>query len=60
MNAIERVTVTISLVDKAGAPVQTWTLKNVWPTRITTDMKSEGNEVAIETLEMAYEGITVS
>ncbi len=61
MNTIERVTVTISLLDEAGAPVQTWTLKNAWPTKITgTDMKSDGNEVAVETLEVAHEGITIS
>ncbi len=61
MNTIERLAVTISLLDEAGAPVQTWTLKNAWPTKITgTDMKSDGNEVAVETLEIAHEGITIS
>ena len=61
MNTIERVTVTISLLDEAGSPVQTWTLKNAWPTKITgTDMKSDGNEVAVETIEVAHEGITIS
>lgn len=61
MNTIERVTVTISLLDESGAPVQTWTLKNAWPAKITgTDMKSDGNEVAVETLEIAHEGITIS
>lgn len=61
MNTIERVSVTISLLDEAGGPVQTWTLKNAWPTKITgTDMKSDGNEVAVETLEIAHEGITLS
>ncbi|MCD7937362.1 MAG: phage tail protein [Tannerellaceae bacterium] len=60
MNTIERVGVTISLLDEGGAPVQTWTLKNAWPTKITgTDMKSDGNEVAVETLEVAHEGVTI-
>lgn len=60
MNTIERVAVTISLLDEAGSPVQTWTLKNAWPTKITgTDMKSDGNEVAVETIEVAHEGVTI-
>lgn len=60
MNTIERLTVTISLLDEAGAAVQTWTLKNAWPTKITgTDMKSDGNEVAVETIEVAHEGVTI-
>ena len=61
LNTIERLTVTISLLDEGGAAVQTWTLKNAWPTKITgTDMKSDGNEVAVETIEVAHEGITIS
>lgn len=61
MNTIERQTVTVSLLDETGQAAQTWTLKNAWPTKITgTDMKSDGNEVAVETLELAHEGITVS
>ena len=60
MNTIERLTVTISLLDEGGAAVQTWTLKNAWPTKITgTDMKSDGNEVAVETIEVAHEGVTI-
>jgi phage tail-like protein len=32
-----------------------WTLNNAWPTKITgTDLKSE-NEIAVESVEMAYE-----
>jgi phage tail-like protein len=38
----------------------TWTLNNAWPTKITpTDMKSDGNEAAIESIEIAYETIKV-
>ena len=61
MNTIERQPVTISLLDEAGSPVQTWTLKNAWPTKITgTDFKSDGNEPAVETLEIAHEGVEIS
>ncbi|MGH9561712.1 MAG: phage tail protein [Terracidiphilus sp.] len=61
LNTIKRVTVTIQLCDEAGSPTMVWTLANAWPTKITgTDMKSDGNEVAVETLEVAHEGLTVA
>ncbi|WP_298293093.1 phage tail protein [uncultured Litoreibacter sp.] len=61
MNTIKRETVTIKLLDESGKPTMTWKLANAWPTKITgTDLKSEGNEVAVETLEMAHEGLTVT
>lgn len=61
MNTIKRKTVTIKLLDEAGAPTMTWTLKNAWPTKITaTDMKSDGNEVAVESIEISHEGITIA
>lgn len=61
MNTIKRLPVTISLLDETGAPTMVWTLANAWPTKITgTDMKAEGNEVAIETIEIAHEGITIA
>lgn len=60
MNTIQRETVTIQLLDEQGSPVMTWTLQNAWPTKITsTDVKSDGNEVAIETIEIAHEGLTI-
>jgi len=61
MNTIERQAVTISLLDEAGSATMVWTLKNAWPTKITgTDLKSDGNEVAVETLEIAHEGLTIA
>jgi phage tail-like protein len=60
MNIIERVPVTISLLDEGGAPTMVWTLANAWPTKITgTDLKSDGNEVAVESIEIAHEGLTI-
>ncbi len=39
----------------------TWTLTNAWPIKVTsTDLKSDGNEVAVETIELAHEGLTIS
>lgn len=61
MNTIQRQTVVIKLLDETGAPTMTWTLTNAWPTKITaTDLKSDANEVAVETLELAHEGLTIA
>ena len=59
-NAISRRTATVNLLDEKGAPTMVWTLHNAWPTKITgTDLKSDGNEVAIEALELAFERMEV-
>jgi len=61
MNTIKRAPVTISLLDEAGAPTMVWTLTNAWPTKITaTDLNAEGNEVAVESIDIAHEGITIA
>ena len=61
MNTIKRIAITISLLDESGKPTMVWTLKNAWPTKITgTDLKSDGNEVAVETIEIAHEGLTIA
>lgn len=60
MNTIERQAVTISLLDEEGKPAMVWKLTNAWPTKITaTDLKSDGNEVAVETLVLAHEGLVI-
>ncbi|BEV03827.1 MULTISPECIES: phage tail protein [Chryseobacterium] len=60
MNTVERRSITISLLDENGAPAVTWKVKNAFPLKLqSTDLKAEGNEVAIETLEIAHEGLTI-
>jgi len=60
-NTIARQTVVINLLDETAAPKMVWTLNNAWPTKITgTDLKSEGNEVAVESVEIAYETLVIS
>jgi phage tail-like protein len=60
MNTIKRVPVTISLLDESGKPTMVWKLANAWPTKITgTDLKADGNEAAIETIEIAHEGLVI-
>ena len=61
MNTIKRVTIVVNLLDETQAVAMTWTLQNAFPVKLTgTDMKSDGNEVAIESIEVAHEGLTVS
>ncbi len=61
MNTIERQTVVIKLLDEKNGVAVKWTLKNAWPTKITgTDLKSDGNEVAVDTIEIAHEGLTIA
>lgn len=61
MNTITRQTVLIKLLDESGKVTMQWTLNNAWPTKITsTDLKSDGNEVAIDTIEIAHEQMTIS
>ena len=61
MNTIKRIPVTITLLDEAGGATMVWTLANAWPTKITsTDLKAEGNEVSIESIEIAHEGLTIA
>lgn len=60
MNTIKRETVTISLLDEAGSPVQTWEVANAWPKKLTVEgFKSDATTPAIETLVLANEGVTV-
>lgn len=60
LNTIKRQTVTIKLLDESGSPTMVWTLANAWPTKVTgTDLKAEGNEVAVESIEIAHEGLSV-
>lgn len=60
MNTVKRQTVIIKLLDEQGKLTMQWTLNNAWPTKITsTDLKSDGNEVAVDTIEIAYEQLTI-
>lgn len=61
MNTIKRSTVIIKLLDESGNATMTWTLTNAWPTKISVaDLKSDGNEVAVESMVFAHEGIVIA
>ena len=60
MNTIKRKALTISLLDESGSPTMVWKVQNAFPTKVQgTDLKSEGNEVAVESVEIAFEGLTI-
>lgn len=60
LNTIDRRDITISLLNEAHEPVVVWKIKNAWPTKVTsTDLNSTGNEVAVETLVLTHEGLTM-
>lgn len=60
MNEVERRDLTLSLLNESHEPVVVWKVKNAWPSKITsTDLKSDDNAVAIESIELVHEGLTI-
>ena len=60
LNQIERRDITISLLNENHEPVVVWKVRAAWPSKIqTTDLKADGNEVAIESMEIVHEGLTI-
>lgn len=60
LDSVERRDITISLLNEEHEPVVTWKVKNAWPSKITpTDLKSDDNSIAIESMEMVHEGLTI-
>jgi phage tail-like protein len=48
----------IILLDRHGEEKMRWNFRDAWPTKWDgPDFNAEGNDVAIETLELAHEGI---
>ena len=61
MNVVARRTVIIKLLDEKGNVTMQWQLNNAWPTKITsTDLKSDGNEVAVDSIEIAHEQLIIT
>jgi len=60
LTTVQRRDVVISLLNETHAPVMTWKAKNAFPVKLqASDLKADGNEVAIETLELAHEGLNI-
>jgi phage tail-like protein len=60
LNKIDRRDLTISLFNEEHEPLVVWKVKSAWPIKVQpTDLKSDGNEVAIESMELVHEGLTM-
>jgi phage tail-like protein len=56
--ATERHNGSIIVLDRAGNPVARWDFIRAWPTKYQgPEFNAEGNDVAIELLELAHEGL---
>ena len=52
--------ITISLLNEEHSPIIVWKVINAWPIKVqSTDLKADGNEVAIESIELVHEGLTI-
>jgi phage tail-like protein len=57
---VERRDLTITLLNDEGAPVFIWSVTQAWPIKCEgPGLKATGNDIAIESLELAHEGITL-
>ncbi len=58
--SIFRRDITIKLLDENHEPVVVWKVKKAWPTKVqSTDLKADGNEIAIESIELVHEGLVI-
>jgi len=58
LNTVERRDVIVSLLNENHEPVMVWKIQNAFPVKIEgPQLKASGNEVAIESIELAHEGL---
>ncbi|MFN3848732.1 MAG: phage tail protein [Spirosomataceae bacterium] len=58
-NAVRR-DIIIKLLNENHKPVFTWKALQAFPIKVqASDLKADGNEVAIETIEIAHEGLSL-
>jgi phage tail-like protein len=56
----DRRNVTIVLLNEARAPVLRWHAENAWINKIEgPSLKASGNEIALESVELVHEGLTI-
>jgi phage tail-like protein len=60
LSKVDRKDLTISLLNEKHEPVMTWKVSRAFPVKIEGPaLKATGNEVAIESIEIAHEGLEV-
>jgi len=58
LNTVERRDLVISLLNEEHQPVMVWKVQNAFPVKVEgPQLKATGNEVAIESIEIAHEGL---
>lgn len=58
LNTVERRDLVISLLNEEHEPVMNWRIHNAFPVKVEgPGLKASGNEVAIESVELAHEGL---
>ncbi len=60
LNQIERRDLTISLLNEEHEPITVWKVKAAWACKVEgPSLNSTGNEVAVESIELSHEGLTI-
>lgn len=60
LNKVERRDITISLLDENHNPVVVWKVRNAFAVKVDGgSLKAGSNEISIETLELAHEGLSM-
>lgn len=60
LSKVERRDVSIALLNESHEPVYLWRVKNAFPVKVVApDLKSDANEVAVESIEIAHEGLVI-
>lgn len=58
LNQVERRDLVISLLNESHEPVMVWKVARAFPVKVEgPGLKATGNEVAIESIELAHEGL---
>lgn len=61
LNKAERRDLTISLLNESHVPTMTWKVKNAFALKVEgPTLKADGNEVAIESVTIAHEGLEIA
>ena len=60
LSKVDRKDITISLLNEKHEPVMTWKVIRAFPVKLEgPQLKAMGNEVAIESIEIAHEGLEI-
>ena len=60
MGTVQRRDIVINLLNENHEPIVAWRARNAFPCKYSgPQLKADANEVAIETLELAHEGLSV-